>query len=206
MPNYKQKLTAPLTDQAFIEAMNKGKFTQTPEHQGYLTFLYYTGCRCSEGLKILANQFRRTPEILYVDVFFPAEQVKRIKKPSGKVLRVKTGETVYERLKHSKKTEPLEIPTNAPFVEYIIDSYIERKPEQRVWPYCRKTGFNIVKRVFPEGYPHYLRLSRITNFLLAGFTLPEILSWTGLNASTVNNYVGIVSIKRMGKSLFNKTP
>jgi hypothetical protein len=179
MPNYKQKLTAPLTDQAFTEAMNKGNFIHKPEHQGYLAFLYYTGARCSEGLKITANQFRRTPNILFIEI---------------------------ERLKHSHKTDPLPIPTDAPFVECIIDSYSGLKPDSKVWPYCRKTGYNIVKRVYPQGYPHYFRLSRITNFLLLGFTTPEIKSWTGLNASTIDHYVGLVKLDRMGKSLFNKTP
>lgn len=178
MPNYKQKLTAPLEDQAFIEAMNTGHFIHKPEHQGYCAFLYYTGARCSEGLKMMAGQFRRTPGILYVDI--------------------------GPRLKHSHQTEPLEIPVAAPFVDCIIDSYASLKPDLKVWPYCRKTGYNIVKRAFPTGYPHYFRLSRITTFLLKGFTTPEIKSWTGLNASTIDHYVGFVQLHRMGKSLLGK--
>ena len=173
IPNYKQKITSPLTDEEFIEGMSKGNFVRTPEHQGLCAFLFYTAARLSEGLKIRRQQFRLTPNTLYIDI--------------------------GERLKHSKTTPPLELPLEANYVDTIIDSFIPYKRTERVWPYCRKTGYNIVHRVFP--YPHYFRLSRITRFFLEGFTIAEVKSWTGLTLKALDYYVGLVSITKMGRAL-----
>jgi len=54
-------------------------------------------------------------------------------------------------------------------------------------------------RAFPF-YPHHLRLSRITNFLLEGYDLAKLHSWTELTWKTLNVYVGIVDIDKMSKS------
>jgi len=176
MPNYKEKITYPLSDEEFIEGMNKGKFVKTPEHQGLNAFLFYTAARLSEGLAMHAKQFRETSDVLFVDI--------------------------GERLKHSKKTPPLEIPIDAPFVDHIIRSFEKVKENKKVWPYCRMTGYNIVHRVF--SYPHYFRLSRITRFFADGFTIAEVKSWTGLTLKALDYYVGLVSISRMGKALLKK--
>ena len=81
----------------------------------------------------------------------------------------------------------------------IVETLKNRKPKELVWPYCRKTGYNIVKRVFY--YPHYHRLSRITQFFLDGYSIAEVKSWTGLSLKALDYYVGLVSIHRMGESL-----
>jgi len=54
-------------------------------------------------------------------------------------------------------------------------------------------------RVF--AYPHYHRLTRITQFFLDGHTIAEVKSWTGLTLKALDYYVGLVSIHKMGKSL-----
>jgi len=91
---------------------------------------------------------------------------------------------------------------DAAYVGSIVDSYVGVKKEGRVWPYCRKTGYNIVNRVF--FYPHYFRLSRITRFFADGFTIAQVKSWTGLTLKALDYYVGLVSITDMGKSLAKK--
>jgi len=176
MPNYKEKLTYPLSDEEFIEGMKQGKFVKRPEHEGFNAFLFYTAARLSEGLGMQGKQFRRTPNTLFVDI--------------------------GERLKHSKSTPPLEIPLDAPYVGSIVDSYSKVEKDKRVWPYCRQTGYNIVKRVFY--YPHYFRLSRITRFFAEGFTIAEVTSWTGLSLKALDYYVGLVSISKMGRALVKK--
>jgi len=176
MPNYKEKLTYPLSDADFVKGMKEGKFTKHPQHEGFNAFLFYTAARLSEGLAMRRKQFRMTPKTLFVDI--------------------------GERLKHSKSTPPLEIPLDAAYVGSIVDSYIGVKKEGRVWPYCRKTGYNIVNRVFC--YPHYFRLSRITRFFADGFTIAQVKSWTGLTLKALDYYVGLVSITDMGKSLAKK--
>lgn len=172
-PNYKVKITKPLSDEDFIEGMRAGKFVKRPHHPGLVAFLHYSAVRISEALKMTREQFRITPSILFPDIGL--------------------------RLKGSKTTPPLEIPLKAPFVESIIDSVRATTKKQRVWPYCRKTGYNIVHRVF--FYPHYHRLSRITDFFLRGFTIPQVQSWTGLTLTSLNYYIGLVDVSRMGASL-----
>lgn len=176
MPNYKEKLTYPLSDEDFVKGMKKGKFCKTPEHLAFNAFLFYTASRLSEALNMKAKQFRISSGVLYVDI--------------------------GERLKHSKITPPLEIPLEAVYVDSIVDSYSRVKKDKRVWPYCRQTGYNIVKRVFY--YPHYFRLSRITRFFAEGFTIAEVTSWTGLSLKALDYYVGLVSISKMGRALVKK--
>jgi len=176
MPKYNEKYTNPLTDSEFLEGMKKGEFLKVPQHVGFVAFLHYTAVRKGEALKMTRGQFRITNDMLFCDIGV--------------------------RLKHSKRTEPLPLPLSAPYVDSIEDCLIGLKPDQRVWPFCSKTGYNIVHRVFK--YPHYHRLSRITNFLLEGWTVPEVLWWTGLTVKALESYVGKVAILKMGQSLARK--
>jgi hypothetical protein len=146
IPNYHEKITSPLTDQDFQEGMENGYFVEEPQHPGLVALLHYSAVRITEGLNTKRRQFRLTPDILFYDV--------------------------GERLKHSHRTEALPLPLNAPYVSCIVDSLKDLKPEDRVWPYCRKTGYNIVHRVFK--YPHYHRLSRITWFFMPDRTAARI--------------------------------
>lgn len=173
MPNYKEKILNPLTDQQFLDGMKTGNFIEPTKHRGLVSCLHYSAVRISEALKTQRNQFKLTPTTLYYDV--------------------------GERLKHSHKTPSLPLPLDAPYVDCIVDSLLGLKSNERVWPYCRKTGYNIVNRVFE--YPHYHRLSRITWFFQQGFTIAEVRSWTGLSLKALDYYVGLVEIDRMGKAL-----
>ena len=163
----------PLTDKQFIEGMKRGRFYKRPQHPAFIALIHYSAVRVSEALKTTRGQLRLTEDMLYYDV--------------------------GERLKHSHKTPPLPISLSLPYVDCIVDSLTGLHPQDRVWPYCRKTGYNIVNRVF--AYPHYHRLSRITNFFLGGFSIAEVRSWTGLSLKALDFYVGVVGIDRMGRSL-----
>jgi len=176
MPNYKQKIQIPISDAEFSRKMPFGKFVLIPDHQAFVAILQLTGLRVSEALALKKEQFTFTEDSLYLDV--------------------------GERLKHSHTTPPLEIPIDAPYMEEIRLT-VDRAPGgERVFPYCRKTGWNIVHRVFK--YPHLHRLSRITNFALDGATIPELKTWTGLHTATLDHYIGFVKIRKMGKSLAKK--
>jgi integrase len=177
MPNYKEKLTNPLSDQDFKEGMVKGNFVKMPEHQGLIAFLHYSAVRISEALNMKRKDFRLVHDTLYCDIEL--------------------------RLKHSHKTEPIPLPLSAAYVDTIVKSFEGLKPEEKVWPYSRITGWRIVKRVF--AYPHYHRLSRITNFFQQGYTIAEVRSWTGLTLKALDYYVGVVAIEKMGKALNNPT-
>lgn len=198
MPNYKVKLTRPLTDAQFNEGMRTGTFVKLPQHRAFIAFIHYTALRCSEALALKRSAFRIEENDLLVTVAFPKEQIKTVR-VDGKRIRVKTGKIVYERFKHSKVTPALPLPLELPFMDDILATLKPLAPDSRVFPYCRKTGYNIVNRVFE--YPHYHRLSRITWFLQNGFSIAEVLSWTGLNIMTLQAYVGMVSTAKMGRAL-----
>lgn len=176
MPNYKEKILVPLSDKDFLDGMKTGRFIDPVKHRGLVALIHYSAVRISEGLKTTRSQFRLTPNILYYDV--------------------------GPRLKHSKVTPPLPLALDLPYVGSIVDSFRGVDPGSRVFPYCRKTGYNIVNRVFE--YPHYHRLSRITQFFLDGFTIAEVRSWTGLSLKALDYYIGIVEIDKMGRSLMTK--
>lgn len=174
MPHYRKygKLQQPLTTEEFIVRMRKGLFHKR-KHRGFIATLYYFAVRKTEALRATRERFKVGSNSLFFDV--------------GK------------RLKHGKTTPPLNVPLDAPFANEIVYSVEHTKPKTRVWAYCSKTGYNIVDRVF--AYPHYFRLSRITNFFLEGWTVAQVRSWTGLTLQALDYYVGMVDIIKMGESL-----
>ncbi len=50
-------------------------------------------------------------------------------------------------------------------------------------------------------YPHFFRLSRITNFFAEGWTIAQVHSWTELTLKALDSYMGLVDVDRMGMSL-----
>lgn len=177
MPWYRRsgKIETPLTESEFLEGMERGPFVQ-PEHKAFIALLYYTGVRKGELLRAKREQFRLTEDLIIFDV--------------GK------------RLKRGIVTPSLSIPRSVPYGEDIAEAIMKTEAGVRVFPYSSKTGYNIVSRVFK--YPHYFRLSRITNFLSQGYRIPQLRSWTGLTLTALNYYVGLVSIQEMGESFRKK--
>lgn len=164
-----------MTDQEFLEGMEKGKFIKTDLHRAYNALLFYTGVRRNEARLTLKEQFSMQGDILFWDV--------------------------GQREKHSRKTEPLPLPMSLPYVDVICAIVQKTKPGDRVFTFSDKTAYNIVRRVFK--YPHFYRLSRITNFYEQGRTNTQLKSWTGLTLTALDSYAGRVDIMKMGKSLLD---
>jgi len=174
MPYYTKegKQTIPMDDKDFLKGMKNGYFVKR-KHKAFVALLYYTACRVSEVLRAKKEQFKVTDsEIIW---------------------------NVGKRLKHGLETPPLNIPLLAPYAEDIAYTIRYTRKGERVFPYSRVTGWLIVRRVFK--YPHFFRLSRITNFFLEGWTIAQVRSWTGLSLRALEYYVGLVDVKRMGESL-----
>jgi len=174
LPHYRieGKIETPLTLDDFKEGMDSGKFVES-EHRAYCVLLYYSAVRKTEGLLVEREQFQITRSAIMYDV--------------------------GERFKHSLKTPALRLPLKAPYMEEL-KIVVEKTPKrERVFPYCEKTAYNIVRRAFK--YPHLFRLSRITNFFLDGWTIAQVRSWTGLSLAALEYYVGLVDISKMGDSL-----
>lgn len=166
------KILTPLTDKDFAEGMKHGKFVR-PRHKAYCVLLYYSAVRKTEGTRPIHEHFQITKGQIFFDV--------------------------GQRLKHSDKTEAIKILLESPYANLLKEA-IESTPKgQRVFPFCAKTAYNIVRRAFK--YPHLFRLSRITNFFAEGYTIAELHSWTGLSLSALNYYLGLVSTDRMAESM-----
>jgi len=171
------KIITPLPDDtAFVEGMTKGLFKK-PQHRSYPVLLYYTAIRRQEGLRCVPEQFQISKDRVVFEV--------------GK------------RLKHGIVTPPLTIPRSAPFMYELVNAIEATNTGKRIWPFCPKTGYNIVDRAFGF-YPHFFRLSRISNFFLEGWTIAQVHSWAGLSLRALDYYLGLVDTARMGMSLGNK--
>jgi integrase len=177
MPWYRRdgKIETPLTDKEFADGMNTGYFVE-PRHRAYCVLLFYSAVRKWEGLRVMREQF----VIDHVNIQFD----------------------VGKRLKGSERTSTLNLPLTAPYMAELKEAIEKTKPHTRVFPYCKKTAYNIVRRVWK--YPHLFRLTRITNFFMDGWKIPDIQSWTGLSLSALNYYIGRVTVIEMGKSLAHR--
>jgi len=110
-----------------------------------------------------------------------------------------TPDTIYIqffRLKGSKQTDPTPIPRT------IYTSWLCSQ-EGPLFPWCRKTGYNIVHRAFEGFYPHFFRQNRYTD-LAEKFSLATVVSYSGLNPLSVEYYITKVDIKKVGKSLLEE--
>ena len=174
MPNYTKhdKVFFPLTEHEFIGRMNGGHFA-SPKHKGLIALLYHTGVRISEALRAKKEQFQIGEDRIHFDV--------------------------GPRLKHGLHTAPLPILFIKPFSEEIINCIEHTDKTERIWPYCRKTGYNIVDRVFT--YPHYFRLTKITMLFRKGFTIDQVRTWTGHKAlGSLTPYVGFGNVEKMAEA------
>jgi integrase len=110
-----------------------------------------------------------------------------------------TQDTIYIqffRLKGSKQTDPLPLPRKDA-LHYLCG--LENDP----FPWCRKTGYNIVKSVFPALYPHYFRQNRFTT-VAENYGLATMINFSGLAPTSVSHYIAKVDIKKVGKALLEE--
>jgi len=107
-----------------------------------------------------------------------------------------TRDTIYIqffRLKGSKQTDPIPLPRTDALI-WICEQ------EGKLFSFCRKTGYNTVKKVFPSLYPHYFRMNRIVQ-ISDKFGDATVYSFVGICAQSIDHYRGKVDIKRVGKAL-----
>ncbi len=99
----------------------------------------------------------------------------------------------FFRLKGSNQTDPQELP-RADALSWMCDQ------EGKLFPFSRATANRLVKKSFPNLYPHYFRMNRITktDILFGDATVYHIF---GITASSIDHYRGKVDIKRVGKAL-----
>jgi len=172
MPNYSKsgKLLNPLTFEQFREGILNGKFVEE-KHKALCVLLYYTGVRISEALRATREQFTVRNQAIYFDVL--------------------------KRMKHGIHTYPLKIPLQRLFANLLLEAVEETETREKVFPYCRATGYNIVARAFT--YPHHFRLTRFSNLAMK-FSVLQLVNYTGLNPLTLSFYMGRTDIEKMGEA------
>ncbi len=178
MPSYNLhgKLADPLSLGEFV--MKAGVMpTDTVKQKralAFATILYFTGVRVSELTRATRAQFKIKDEVLYFDV--------------------------GPRLKHGNTTPALQIPMAMPYMDNVAH-VLHYAKKDLIFPFNRITAYRIIRDYF-NAYPHYFRLNRITQFLLDGFSLPEIKSWSGHKSlQSIDAYVGRANVTKMGQSL-----
>jgi len=173
-PHYKRKIEKIISQKEFIDRVNTGHFAKK-EHKGLLVFIYYTATRITEALRIRHSDFTLANNALYVHI---------------------------ARLKGSKQTPDVYIPIRLPLVNEIvrcIDWDVDPVENIKVWGYSRSTGFNVVKRVFPELYPHFFRMSRISSLFNKGVPIDKIISFTGINLINLDWYIAKTDVLEIGE-------
>jgi hypothetical protein len=173
LPRYKYgKITAPIDYQGFEKAMDEASFPKgkTLSYKSFVAFLYWFGVRKAEALERVVEDFHVKDNLLIVNA---------IPKKGG-------------------QREPLEIPSDYPYVDLIIKKIGQTRRsssnmEGRIWSFSPRTAITVVKRVMGDRYyPHFFRLNRATRFLEdPTTTLPEMKAWFGWKAAkTVDPYIG----------------
>ena len=99
----------------------------------------------------------------------------------------------FFRLKGSKQTDPQEIPR----IPWLCEQ------QGKIFHFSRQTAWRWVKKGFGDMYPHYFRLNRITK-TLDKFGAVVVVNTMGVSMITIQNYVGKVDIKRVGKALLEE--
>ena len=99
----------------------------------------------------------------------------------------------FFRLKGSKQTDPQELPrTDA--LSWLCGQ------EGKLFSFGRMTAYRLIKKVFPNLYPHYFRMNRIVK-TSERFGDPTVYSLLGISASAIDHYRGKVDIKKVGRAL-----
>ena len=102
----------------------------------------------------------------------------------------------FFRLKGSTQTDPVPIP-KTPVLGWLCEQ------EDRIFKFSYVTGYRAVKKVFPDLYPHFFRMNRITKISeLHGDAF--VYSYVGICAQSIDHYRGKVDIKKVGKALMEE--
>lgn len=98
-----------------------------------------------------------------------------------------------KRLKGSKQTDPTELP-RADALRWLCHQ------EGELFDFHYTTAYRTVKKAFPELYPHYFRMNRITK-IAEQFGDSTVYHLIGITANAIDSYRGKVSIKQVRRAL-----
>ena len=92
--------------------------------------------------------------------------------------------------KGGKRTAPLELWLELPYVNLIIEQWKRTPQDSRLWPLTEWDSWHLMKQIDQKKYPHFLRFNRITELCAnPKLSVADICSWTGLSPNTINSYM-----------------
>lgn len=158
-------------------------------HRAYVWLLYWIGCRRHEPLVIYKKDIEEKEGSLFITITVNPE-------------------IPFSRGKHGLAGGAVELPLQLEGVEDIRQAWIKTRNGKRVFPFTGKTGYRIIKRLFPHKSPHWLRHNRITKLRKQidgeNVTLDDVKSFTGIRRDSTIQHYGMktkAGIKRVSKVL-----
>lgn len=148
------------------EALEKGWFASPLMHKSYLAALYWIGARRTEPLEVLKEDITLEGDRLAIVI--PAK-------------------------KHGERGGAVMLPLSWVGVELIKERWEKTRPGKKLWPFKTSTAYLIIKRIWPEKSPHWLRHNRVTKLRRLRdekkIGTDNIKSWTGIKSDrTIEGY------------------
>jgi len=160
--------------------------------KSFLAVLYWTGLRKTEVHGARSHKYvlpptkgpgHKQPLIRYTDPIPGILKEDIMQK--GDMLFI----TAVAR-KKGKREAPLELWTDFPYVNLIVEQRQRTPKGQRVWPITEWDSWNLMKQIDAKKYPHFFRFNRITELCAnPKMSVADVCSWTGLTPQTINEYM-----------------
>lgn len=143
-------------------------------YRAYVWLLYWIGLRRSEPMFIVKEHVEEKEGSLFITITVDPE-------------------IPYSRLKHGIAGGKIELPLKLEGVQEIKELWQKTRKGRRLFNFTDKTGYNVIKQLFPHKSPHWFRHNRITQIRkkIDGkkITLDDVKAFTGLRSDkTVAHY------------------
>jgi integrase len=163
------------------------------QYKAYAILVYWTGCRRSELLDFDEEKYK------------PKKPLRKesIKEADGSLLI-----TNLVAKKKGWRTETIGLPLSLYGMDIVKEAWQKTKPKKLIFPFCDKTGYRIIKQLYPDKYPHWFRYNRATKIrrLIDGktFSLDDAKAFTGIKSDRTMQTYGMTTnegAKRVGDAL-----
>jgi len=160
----------------FSERLEKIKPTSfhNKRKRAFNILVFYTGLRKGEILMLKRENFSFLEDgTLKIDAF-----------------REKKGIKTYINEKAKKEaTYSVYLDLSWKYIDELSDWIRKFEKEEKVFSISGVTAWKYVKEIFPDKYPHYYRMNRITYLCNQDLSLAEIQRITGLSLPTIQKYI-----------------
>jgi len=162
----------------FKTRLNKTKLPT--RKKAYSILLYWLGCRRSEPLVIKKEDIEEREDSLYISIHYRKNNDNEL--------------IPFSRAKRGQAGGPSELPLNLFGIDLVKQVWMKTKKGKLIFPFSDKTGYRVIKQLYPKKTPHWLRYNRITKLrkmLGDKLTIDEIKSFTGIRRDTTIQDYGL---------------